>query len=176
MCIYSYLLLVCGFGKLLSSPGFESELNDFFHKLVIWFSIKKYRFPTFIHNSNQLLNLTERYQHNKYLIHSSEYPSLKISNFRGYSGLSGSMQNFNLIYSDLSVSGPPTFSIFFTLETKGMGAGGFLCTEGGRSAEDLENLLMDIVHINLDQQKCEHNALYWEDNRKSWLSSILNYI
>jgi hypothetical protein len=47
------------------------------------------------------------------------------------------------IHSDLSVSGPSTLSIYFTLETKGME--GFSRTEGGKAAEDLESLLMAIV-------------------------------
>jgi hypothetical protein len=76
------------------------------------------------------------------------HPSLKISNCQEYleleAGLSGSMRNSNLIHSDLSASGPSTLSIFFNLETKGMG-GGFLRIEGGKAAEDLENLLMAIV-------------------------------
>jgi hypothetical protein len=63
-----------------------------------------------------------------------------------------------LIHSDLSVSGPSTLSIFFTMETKEIG-GGFLRTEGGKAAEDLENLLMAIVWIEILQQKCDHSAL-----------------
>jgi hypothetical protein len=37
--------------------------------------------------------------------------------------------------------------------------GGFLCTEGGKAAEDLENLLMAIVWIEILQQKSDHSAL-----------------
>jgi hypothetical protein len=52
---------------------------------------------------------------------------LKIANFREYlnpdAELSGSMRNSNFIHSDLSASGPSTLSIFFILDTKGMGAG-----------------------------------------------------
>jgi hypothetical protein len=56
-------------------------------------------------------------------------------------------------------SGPSTLSIF-TLETKGMGGGGiFLCTEGGKAAEDLEILLMAIVWIEILQQKSDHSAI-----------------
>jgi hypothetical protein len=36
---------------------------------------------------------------------------------------------------------------------------GFLQTEGGKAAEDLENLIMAIIQIDLDQQKCDHSAL-----------------
>jgi hypothetical protein len=55
--------------------------------------------------------------------------------------------------------GSSTLSIFFTLETKGMGGGGFSRTEGGKAAADLENLLMAIVLIEILQQKCDHSAL-----------------
>jgi hypothetical protein len=51
----------------------------------------------------------------------------------------------------------------------------FLHIEGGKAAEDLENLLMAIVWIEILQQKCDHSAVYWEDNRNLWLSSILDY-
>jgi hypothetical protein len=74
-------------------------------------------------------------------------------------GLSGSMRNSNLIHSDLSTSVPSFLSIFFTLETKGMGGRGFLRTEGGKAVEDLDNLLMAIVWIEILQQKCDHSAL-----------------
>jgi hypothetical protein len=37
--------------------------------------------------------------------------------------------------------------------------GWFSRTEGGKTAEDLENLLMAIVWIDLSQQKCDHSAL-----------------
>jgi hypothetical protein len=40
---------------------------------------------------------------------------------------------------------------FLHLGNKGMGRG-FLCTERGKAAEDLENLLMVIVHIDLAQK------------------------
>jgi hypothetical protein len=73
-------------------------------------------------------------------------------------GLSGSMRNSNLIHSDLSVSGPSTLSIFFTLEKTGMG-GQFSRTEGGKAAKDLENLITAIVWIEILQQKCDHSAL-----------------
>jgi hypothetical protein len=63
------------------------------------------------------------------------------------------MRNSNLIHSDLSVSGPSTLSTFFTLESKGMGGGGFLHTKGGKAAADLENLLIAIVWIEILQQK-----------------------
>jgi hypothetical protein len=61
-----------------------------------------------------------------HLIQSYGYPTLKLSNCRKYleDGLSGSMRNSTLIHSDLSASVPSTLSIFFTLETKGMGEGG----------------------------------------------------
>jgi hypothetical protein len=63
-----------------------------------------------------------------HLIQSSGHPSLKIENCGEYldpdAGLSGSMRNSNLIHSDLSASGPSALSIFFTLETKGMGGEG----------------------------------------------------
>jgi hypothetical protein len=62
------------------------------------------------------------------------------------------MKNSKLIHPDLSASGPSALSIFFTLEMKGMDAGGFLRTEGGKDSEDLENLLMVIVWIDLAQQ------------------------
>jgi hypothetical protein len=68
------------------------------------------------------------------------------------------MKIFNLIHSDLSASVPSTLSMFFTLETKGMG-GGFSRTEGGKAAADLENLLMAIVWIEILQQKFDHSAL-----------------
>jgi hypothetical protein len=55
------------------------------------------------------------------------------------------------------------------------GGGGFSRTEGGKAATDLENLLMDIVWIETLQQKWDHSALCWEDNRNLWLSSILDY-
>jgi hypothetical protein len=57
------------------------------------------------------------------LINSSEHPSLKLENCQEYleAGLSGSMKNSNLINSYFSASSPSTLSIFFTLETKGMG-------------------------------------------------------
>jgi hypothetical protein len=44
--------------------------------------------------------------------------------------------------------GSSTFSIIFTLETKGMG-GGCSRAEGGKGAEDSEKLLMVIVQIDL---------------------------
>jgi hypothetical protein len=59
------------------------------------------------------------------------------------------MRNSNLIHSDFSASGPSTLSIFFSLETKGMGE--FSLTEGGKAEEDLENLLIVIDHIDLVQ-------------------------
>jgi hypothetical protein len=74
-------------------------------------------------------------------------------------GLSEFMKNSNLIQSDLIASGPSSLSIFFTLETKGMGEGGFLRTEGGKAAADLENLLMAIVWIEILQQKFDHSAV-----------------
>jgi hypothetical protein len=40
---------------------------------------------------------------------------------------------------------------FFSLETKGTGEAGFLSTEGGKVAEDAENLLMAIVWIEILQ-------------------------
>jgi hypothetical protein len=85
------------------------------------------------------------------------------------------MRNSNLINSDLSASGPSTLSTFFTLEMKGLGGGDFLCTEGGKAADDMENLLMAIVWIEILQQKCDHSALCGGDNRNSWLLSILDY-
>jgi hypothetical protein len=36
---------------------------------------------------------------------------------------------------------------------------GHLCIEGGKAAEDLENLLMAIVWIDFAQQKCDYSAL-----------------
>jgi hypothetical protein len=36
-------------------------------------------------------------------------------------------------------------------------------------------ILMAIVQIDLTQQKCDHSALFIEDNRKLWLSTILDY-
>jgi hypothetical protein len=66
-------------------------------------------------------------------------------------GLPGLMRNSNLIHSD--------FSIFSTLAPNGIGEGGFLCTEGGKEAEDLENVLMAIVWIDFAQENCDHNAL-----------------
>jgi hypothetical protein len=69
-------------------------------------------------------------------IQSSRHPSLKIENCREYlepeAGLSGSMRNSNLIHSDLSVSGPSTLSIFFTLETKGKEGG---CSRAQKDAK-----------------------------------------
>jgi hypothetical protein len=38
--------------------------------------------------------------------------------------------------------------------------GMFLHIEGGKAAEDLENLLMAIVWIEILQQKCDHSAVY----------------
>jgi hypothetical protein len=58
------------------------------------------------------------------------------------------MRTSNLIHTDLSASGSSTLSIIFTLETKEMG---FLCTEGGKEAEDLETLLMAIIWIEILQ-------------------------
>jgi hypothetical protein len=62
------------------------------------------------------------------------------------------------------------------LETTGMG-GGFLLTEGGKAAEDLETLLMEIVQIDLAQQlirsQCS-TALCSKENCKLLLSSILD--
>jgi hypothetical protein len=57
------------------------------------------------------------------LILSSGNPSLKIASCSEYleSGFSESTRHSSLIHSDLSVSGPSTLPIFFTLETKGMG-------------------------------------------------------
>jgi hypothetical protein len=71
------------------------------------------------------------------------------------------MRNSNLIQSDLLASSPSTLSIFFTLETKGMGGleGGALRTEGSKAAEYLENFLMDIVWIDLTQKKYDHSVL-----------------
>jgi hypothetical protein len=37
--------------------------------------------------------------------------------------------------------------------------GGFLHTEGGKAAEDSENLLMAIAWIEILQQKCDHSAI-----------------
>jgi hypothetical protein len=65
-------------------------------------------------------------------------------------GLSGSIKKSNLIHSDFYTSGPPTLSIFFTLEDKGMGE--FSRTKEDKAAEDLGNLLMAIVQIDLAQQ------------------------
>jgi hypothetical protein len=39
------------------------------------------------------------------------------------------------------------------------GGGLFSRTEGGKAAEDMENLLMAIVWIEILQYKCDHNAL-----------------
>jgi hypothetical protein len=61
-------------------------------------------------------------------------------------GLSVSMRNSNMIFSDLSASGPSTFSIYFTLETKELEA--ITLTWGGKEKEDLENLLMAILWID----------------------------
>jgi hypothetical protein len=76
--------------------------------------------------------------------------SLKIASCREYlefkAEFSGSMRNSNLIYSDLSASGPSTLSIFFILETKEWG---FSSTEGGKAAVDLENLVISIVWIKI---------------------------
>jgi hypothetical protein len=112
-----------------------------------------------------------------HLIHSSGHPSLKIPNCWEYlepqAWLSRSMRNSNLIHSNLAASGPSTLSNFFTRETKGIGGGGVSSTEGGKAAKDLENLLMAIVWIEILQQKCDHSALYWEDNRNLWF--ILDY-
>jgi hypothetical protein len=90
----------------------------------------------------------------KNLIHSSGNQSLKIANFREYLevGLSGSMKNCNLTNSILSVSGPSTLSIFFSLETKGKGVGVFSSKEGGKATEDMESLLMAIVQIDFAPQ------------------------
>jgi hypothetical protein len=56
------------------------------------------------------------------------------------------MRNSKLIHSKLSASGPSALSIFFTLEIKGMvGGKGFLQTEGGKAADDLENVRVAIV-------------------------------
>jgi hypothetical protein len=88
-----------------------------------------------------------------HLIQSFGYPSLKIANYQEYleAGLYGSIRNSNLIQSDLSAAGPSTFSIIFTLETKGFG-GRFLRTEGGKAVEDSENLLMAIANLDFAQQ------------------------
>jgi hypothetical protein len=50
---------------------------------------------------------------------------------------------------------------------------GGLRKEVGKAAEDLENFLVEIVWIDFGQQKCDHSALCWEDNRNLW--SILDY-
>jgi hypothetical protein len=125
---------------------------------------------------HQVLNLTEGH-HPLDPILWNLHLSLKIENCWEYlkpeSGLSVSMRNSKLIHSDLSVSCPSTFSIFFTLVTKGMG--GFSLIEGGKTAEDSENLLMVIIEIDLAQQKYDHSSVYWEDNRNLWMSSILDY-
>jgi hypothetical protein len=78
--------------------------------------------------------------------------------------LSGSMRNFDLINTDLSMSGPFTLSIFFTLERKGMG--GVLAHRRRQRIERFGNLLMAIVKIDLAQQRCDHSALRLEYNRK----------
>jgi hypothetical protein len=57
------------------------------------------------------------------------------------------------------------------LGQKRNGGRGFLCTEGGKAVEDLENLLMAIVLIEILQQKCD----LWKDDHNLWLSSILDY-
>jgi hypothetical protein len=77
----------------------------------------------FLHG-HQVLNLTEGH-HPLDPIPWVLHQSLKIANCREYleAGLSGSMRNPNLIHSDLSASVPSTLSIFFNLETKGMGGG-----------------------------------------------------
>jgi hypothetical protein len=65
--------------------------------------------------------------------------------------LYGSMRNFDLINTDLSMSGPFTLSIFFTLETKEWG--GFLLTEGGKELKDLETYswpLLKLIWLNGD--------------------------
>jgi hypothetical protein len=131
---------------------------------------------------HQVLNLTDGHRPLDpilWILH----PSLKIANCREYlepdAGLSGPMRNSNFIHSDLSASGPSTLSTFFTLETKRMGGrlvcvspfnlvhllhlrnkwnGGFLRTEGGKAAADMETLLMAIVWIKILQQKCDHRA------------------
>jgi hypothetical protein len=122
---------------------------------------------------HQVLNLTKVHHQLDPLLWNL-HPSLKISNCQEYleAGLSGSMSNSNLIYSDLSASGPSNLYIFFTLKTKGMGV--FLRTEGYKAAEDLENLLILIVWMAFSQQKCDHNALCSEDNLNLWFLSILD--
>jgi hypothetical protein len=72
--------------------------------------------------AHQVLNLTEGHHPLDPILWAS---ILEDTNCREYldpkAGLSGSMRNYNLIHSDLSLSGPSTLSTFFTLETKGMG-------------------------------------------------------
>jgi hypothetical protein len=130
----------------------------------------------FLHG-HQVLNLTEGH-HPLDPILWILHPSLKIANCWDYlepdAGLSGLMRNSILMHSDLFLSVQSTLSIFFTLETKGMGWG-LSRTEGGKATEDSKNLLMSIVWIEFLQQKCDQSALCWEDNRNLWLQSILEY-
>jgi hypothetical protein len=102
------------------------------------------------------------------LIHSTGHLFLNITKYWDYleAGLSGSTRNSNFINSVLSVSALFKLSIFFTLETKDIGGRGiFLSTEGCKAAKDLENLLMVIVQIDLDQQKCDHSGLFYIQKR-----------
>jgi hypothetical protein len=70
-----------------------------------------------------VLNFTEGHQPSKHSIHSSVYPPLKKIKFQEFleDVFSESMKNSNLIQSNLSMSELSALSIFFTLDTKGMG-------------------------------------------------------
>jgi hypothetical protein len=77
----------------------------------------------FLHG-NQALNLTEGHHPLNPVLWASILEDSKLSGVLGAdAGFSESMRNLKLIHSDLSASVPSTLSIFFTLETKGMGGG-----------------------------------------------------
>jgi pantothenate synthetase len=88
------------------------------------------------------------------------HSSLKIVRCREYleAGLSGSMRNSNLIHSDLSASVPSTFSLSFTLETKGKGgeSGRVLAQRRKKIIKKLKDFFVAIDQIDLAQQKCDH--------------------
>jgi hypothetical protein len=81
-------------------------------------------------------------------------PSSKIADYWAYlelqAGLPVSMKSSYLLISDFFTSSPSNISVFFTFESKTI-LGSIFCTRRGKEAEDLEKLLMIIVHIDLAQ-------------------------
>jgi hypothetical protein len=113
----------------------------------------------FLHG-HQVLNLTEGHHPLGSLLWNL-HPSLKIANWFGVLAASSWVV---WIHEKLQLD---PFRLFFSrpinlvhlLHLGNKRNGGLLHTEGGKAAEDLENLVTTIVWIEILQQKCDHSAL-----------------